>query len=590
VGGGPVKGGVSTNTVLLHDASIQQWLWFQDPVQVYAAWNVESVLSLLETVEREVSTHGLYGAGFVSYEAAPAFDAAFVARPAVTFPLVWFGLFQQPEVISLPLLSKATPIELSWQRSISEAHYRTALDQVKRYIQQGDTYQVNYSFRLRAPMTVAPWDMFRHMIRAQGNGYGAYIETEEWAIASASPELFFQRTGRELISRPMKGTAPRGLWFQDDQAQAQWLRQSEKNQAENLMIVDMVRNDMGQIADIGSVTVPHLFAVEQYPTLWQMTSTVCCTTDASLVDIFRALFPAASITGAPKARTMQIIADLETAPRHIYTGTIGYIKPNGDAQFNVAIRTVLSDRHTHQAEYGVGGGVVWDSEKTSEFQECVTKALILTHYPPDFDLLESLLWTPQDGYFLFEDHLQRLLNSAAYFGRTVDVNDLRQQCNHVAITLSHSPHSHSPHKVRVQVQESGAVRVQAQPLEPFVGRYAIALSPHPINANNPFLYHKTTYRPMYQEAIAAVAPAQDALLWNDRGELTESCIGNLVVEWDGQRVTPPISCGLLPGVYRSYLLEQGKIAERVIRVDDLPHCSRLFLINSVRSLWEISLM
>lgn len=575
------------NSVILHDAQTQQWLRFQRPVQLHVASDSASVLTVLETVEQEVKAQGLYAAGFVAYEAAAAFDSAFVTKPAGNFPLVWFGLYQQPEVITLPTLADPVTPELSWQRSISEADYRAALDQVKDCIRQGETYQVNYSFRLRSPMAISPWDFFLQMIRAQGSGYGAFVETEEWAIASASPELFFQRTGRELISKPMKGTAPRGLWWEDDQAQAKGLRQSEKNQAENLMIVDMVRNDMGQIADIGSVTVPKLFEVEQYPTLWQMTSTVRCTTDATLTEIFRALFPAASITGAPKARTMEIIADMESAPRHIYTGTIGYIRPNGDAQFNVAIRTVLSDRPSSpqppQAEYGVGGGVVWDSEKTSEFQECFTKARILTHCPPDFDLLESLLWTPQDGYFLLEQHLQRLLNSARYFGRQVDIAQLRQDCAALAKTLTPQPH-----KVRVQVPQLGEIQLQAQVLEPLSSPYRLSLAREPVDSGNPFLYHKTTYRRVYEEAIAQ-APTRDVLLWNDRHELTESCIANLVVEWDGELVTPPLSCGLLSGVYRAYLLEQGKISERVIRVEDLPKCSRLFLINSVRGLWEASL-
>lgn len=582
-----MKFGESPNSVILHDAQSQQWLRFREPVQIHCTSDIASVLAVLETVEREVQTHHLYAAGFVAYEASPAFDPALVTNSAGAFPLVWFGLYQQPEIVTLPAIAHPTPPEFTWQRSVSETDYRTALDQVKQYIHQGETYQVNYSFRLRSPLAISPWDFFLQMIRAQGDGYGAFVETEEWAIASASPELFFQRTGRELISKPMKGTAPRGLWWEDDQAQAKALRQSEKNQAENLMIVDMVRNDMGQIADIGSVTVPHLFEVEQYPTLWQMTSTVRCTTDATLTEIFRALFPAASITGAPKARTMQIIADLETAPRHIYTGTIGYIRPNGDAQFNVAIRTVLSDRPPHpqtpQAEYGVGGGVVWDSEKTSEFQECFTKTRILTHCPPDFDLLESLLWTPQDGYFLLEQHLQRLVNSAHYFGRQVDLAQLRQDFAALAKTLTSRPH-----KVRVQVQQSGEIQLQAQSLEPFSTPYRLSLARDPVDSSNPFLYHKTTYRRVYEEAIAH-APTPDVLLWNDRHELTESCIANLVVEWDGELVTPPLASGLLPGVYRAYLLEQGKISERVIRVEDLAQCSRLFLINSVRGLWEVSL-
>jgi para-aminobenzoate synthetase/4-amino-4-deoxychorismate lyase len=330
--------------------------------------------------------------------------------------------------------------------------------------------------------------------------------------------------------------------------------------------------------------VTSLFEVEKYPTLWQMTSTVRCKTKTGMADIFRALFPAASITGAPKVRTMQIIAELENAPRRIYTGTIGFLSPGRKAQFNVAIRTVLVDRLNHTAEYGVGGGIVWDSEKADELQECYTKARILVQSMSDFALLESILWTPQDGYFLLDDHLARLTDSAAYFSRPVDIGAIRKKLNVLASELS----AH-PHKVRLVVSQENEPRLEAHMLFPLPKPYRIRIAKTPINSRDPFLYHKTTHRRIYEQVLVESHGCDDVLLWNERKEVTESSIANVVVEMDGRLLIPPVHCGLLPGTYRSLLLEQGKVTEEIINVQDLTKCSRIWLVNSVRGMWEVSL-
>jgi para-aminobenzoate synthetase/4-amino-4-deoxychorismate lyase len=573
------------NSVVLHDVRNQQWLLFRRPVRIHAAHSLESVQSVLRTVEDQVKDNRLHAAGFVAYEAAPAFDPAFVVKSPDTFPLAWFGVYQEPEQIAFPGMPKVFPEDIPWQLSVSESEYRSSIDKIKKYIRAGDTYQVNYSFRLRAPFCADPWRLFVRMIHAQGYGYGAFVNTEDWTICSASPELFFQREDRRLTSRPMKGTVSRGLRQTDDLEKAAWLQDSKKNRAENAMIVDMVRNDMGRVADIGSVQVTDLFAAEKYPTLWQMTSTVQCTTDVGVTGILRAMFPAASITGAPKARTMQIIAELENAPRRIYTGTIGFLSPQHSAQFNVAIRTVLLDRRNNLAEYGVGGGIVWDSKKGDELQECYTKARVLTHTTPDFALLETILWTPEDGYYLLDYHLDRIADSAAYFSRPIDIPTIRRKLAALERQLPSGRH-----RIRLLVPRENEPVLEPHLLTPSPQPYRVHLAKRPVRSSDPFLYHKTTHRQVYEQAMAESRGSHDVLLWNEKNEVTESCIANVVVEMDGKLLTPPVTCGLLPGVYRSLLLEQDAIREQTIRVADLHRCSRIFLINSVRRMWEISLV
>jgi para-aminobenzoate synthetase / 4-amino-4-deoxychorismate lyase len=574
--------------IILHDARRRQWLRFAEPVEVVEARSREEVLPQLRRVERLVQEHRLFAAGFISYEAAPAFDPALHVREESGFPLLWFGLYPRADVIEPPAGSESPSAYQvgEWSPTVVEEDYHATLAQIKGHIARGDTYQVNYTFRLLASFAGDPWALFRDLVRAQEADYPAFVDTGRWAICSASPELFFRLDGSHLVTRPMKGTAPRGRTLAEDEAQARWLYNSEKNRAENVMIVDMLRNDMGRIAEVGTVQVPRLFEVERYPTVWQMTSTVTAATGASIYEIMTALFPCASITGAPKPRTMQIIAALEATPRCIYTGTIGFIAPDRVAQFNVAIRTVLVGRERGRAEYGVGGGIVWDSDAAEEYAECRVKARVLSEKPVAFALLESLLWEPGEGYFLLERHLERLRESAQYFGYPVDIDAVVARLK----TLS-SGLRQGPYKVRLLVARSGEISCEAAHLEAASGAAArVSLATEPVDPSNRFLYHKTTNRRLYERARAGRPEADDVLLWNERGEVTESTIANLVVQVDRDMLTPPVDSGLLPGVFRGWLLDQGLVREQVITREMLRQADRLFLINSVRRWREAVLL
>ena len=567
---------ITAPTVIIHDAQSQTWLDFRNPIALLTAHIPDQVLPLLETLQQQIDQHHLYAAGFLSYEAALAFDPAFSVK-ATPFPLAWFGLYPKPEAIKLPPQSLSHP--LHWTPSIAQPQYQQAFDQVKHYIRQGLTYQVNLSFRLNAQFQQHPWQYFNQL--AQNAQYGAFIETSDWAICCASPELFFRQNNHEIYCRPMKGTVPRGLTHEGDRLLAQWLQNSEKNQAENIMIVDMIRNDLGRIAQLGSVKVTSLFDIEQYPTLWQMTSSVQCQTRATLSQIFQALFPCASITGAPKLRTMQIIAELEETPRKIYTGSIGFIRPNRTSQFNVAIRTVLINKNDKTAEYGVGGGIVWDSQAGDEFEECRTKAKILSAQKPKFSLLETLLWTPEKDYFLLDLHLKRLTTSAQYFAFPIDQSTVQNYLIAIAQTLPPQPQ-----KVRLLLSPQGTLTHESTLLAQTHQPLQVCLALSPINSTNILLYHKTSDRQIYTQAQQQCPSYDDVILWNENGELTEFCTGNLVVELDGQWYTPPIECGLLAGTFRAWLLDQKILQERIIRVKELENCSHVFLVNSLRQKQE----
>ena len=571
------------NSVVFYDAISKKWLLYHNPLRIYVTYDLKSVLNVLSAVEDDVKDNGLYASGFVSYEASPAFDPALVAQSQGDFPLLWFGIYRQPEQITFPSFTEKYSDSIDWKPSVSENEYSILFNRIKDYIRSGDTYQVNYSFRLQASFFKNPWNFFVQMIHAQGYGYGAFVHTKDWAVCSSSPELFFALEGEHLISKPMKGTVQRGLGQDDDLEKAAWLIDSEKNKAENVMIVDMVRNDISRLTDVSSVGVSGLFDIEKHPTLWHLTSTVHCKTRARITDIFRALFPAASITGAPKVRTTQIIAELENSPRKIYTGTIGSISPGRNAQFNVAIRTVLVDKKNKTAEYGVGGGIVWDSENIDELQECYTKAKILVQPMPAFALLETILWTPEEGYSLLDAHLKRLVDSAEYFSRSVNIEAILEMMKKLETRLSSMPH-----KIRLIVPQEGEPILEFHLLTNLPQPYRIAIAKRPVDSQDHFLYHKTTYRRVYEKALAELPGYDDALLWNEREELTESCFANVVVNINGRFLTPPLHSGMLQGIYRSLLIRQGKIKEEIISLQDLDHCLGIHLINSVRGMWEVS--
>lgn len=569
-----------------------RWLHFQCPERVLTAHRVEEVMPLL----REAEASGLYAAGWIAYEAAPAFDPALKTRPFDGFPLLQLGLFPAPAVLDGIEHPGAAPPGYSigaLRPSVSREAYRDAIARIRERIAEGATYQVNYTYRLNARFDGDPWGFFCELVNGQKTEHAAFIETEKYAVCSASPELFFSFDNGRIVSRPMKGTARRGRTLEEDLRQAEALQRSAKDRAENIMIVDMIRNDIGRVAEPGSVETRSTFDVEKYPTLWQMTSTVegkfktedrrrRPDSEFKITRIMQALFPCASITGAPKAKTMEIIRELETTPRGIYTGAIGFITSRGEAAFNVAIRTAVIDRASGELEYGVGGGIVWDSEADAEYEETLTKARILTEPRPAFRLLETMLREPGGGIFLLDEHLERLTRSAAYFDIPLDLHAVQQALEEKCRTCAGAAE-----RIRLLVAANGEMDVQAVPVsaDRSAAPLRITLAKEPVDSHDIFLFHKTTHRAVYENARSAFPDADDVILFNERGEVTEGTIANLVIRREDRLITPPVACGLLAGTFRAHLLRSGEIEEGIITVAELNTAEEIHLINSVRK-WQ----
>jgi para-aminobenzoate synthetase/4-amino-4-deoxychorismate lyase len=567
---------------------------FVDQIGSVTARSLDEVEGAVVAIER-AAVAGLWAVGYIGYEAAPAFDPSLMVRSRGTgfhaeLPLLWFGLY---ETRLLNPISDSGPgkYELSeWRPVDSRASYERAVQQIRDFIIAGDTYQANLTTRLRARFTGDPIAFYHDLAAAQSGGYGTYLDTGRYQIASASPELFFDRyptrSGPDrLITRPMKGTVARGRWAAEDVTRHRWLAESEKDRAENLIIVDLLRNDVGRVANFGTVAVVEPFTIERFDTVWQMTSTIQGNVDSQLPlwDVLRALFPCGSITGAPKVRTMEILRDLESEPRGVYTGAIGFVAPAAAsgprASFSVGIRTVVIDGDTGEAEYGIGGGVTYDSDPAAEYEEAILKARILTYGTSDFELLETLRWNPVTGWFWMDHHLDRLEASADYFGIPVDRGAVEQR-------LAGAVEGGGESRVRLTIDRSGAVRIEVHALvEGDERSVALAIDHEPVDTSSPFLFHKTTRRDVYDERIDRHPHADDVLLLNQNGELTESTIANVAVKLAGTWYTPPVDSGCLPGVYRRTLLEEGKLAERVIPLSALDDCEGIAVINSVR-LWR----
>jgi para-aminobenzoate synthetase/4-amino-4-deoxychorismate lyase len=528
-------------------------------VTTKTAQKIEDVISVLEFAEREARA-GFYVAVMLSYEAAPAFDPAFVTHPPSDFPLAWASVCADTKSDELRSYSSS-----AWTPLVTRDEYDESVSRIRELIADGDTYQVNYTFPLTSSFNGNAFAWYRDLCLAQGAQYSAYLDLDRYQVLCLSPELFFERRGNHVITRPMKGTVRRGRWPAEDRELAEWLQHSAKDRAENVMIVDLLRNDLGKVSIPGSVHVTSLFDLERFETVWQMTSTVESTLceGTTLIDLMRALFPCGSITGAPKIRTMQIIRELERFPRGAYTGTIGFLKPGGDCVFNVAIRTVVIDTESEMATFGVGGGVTIDSTAEREYEECLVKSRFLREQPVEFQLFESILL--EDGeYFLLHEHLERLRDSAAYFGFETRINaDLER----IAIE-----NPRGSFKVRLMLWKDGRSEIKITPLELLGEVKQVTLAAEPVDSSDRFLFHKTTRR----------RGGDDVIFWNERGEVTESSIANLVVPIDGDLWTPPIECGLLPGVFRNHLLARGEIKERVITIAEFQDAHEFFLINSIR--------
>ena len=558
--------------------NVQQRVCFANPVEIIEAWSLEEVRPALRAVQRATSA-GLFAAGFLSYEAATAFDCALSVREGAKTPLLWFGIFQGATPNDDSEASGAFDVT-DWTASVERSVYERNVASAREAIARGDSYQINYTFRMHARFDGDAYAFYNQLATNQGgSSYCAYLNTGRFQILTASPELFFRTRGRQIITRPMKGTVQRGRWLEEDEALSEWLASSEKNRAENIMITDLLRNDLGRIAETGSVLVRELCRVERYPTVFQMTSTIYAELreSVSLEDIFVALFPCGSVTGAPKISTSRIIASLEDSPRNIYCGSVGFIKPHGEAVFNVAIRTVLIDAKMGVAEYGTGGGITWDSTAEGEFAEAHTKAALLRMESPEFELLETLR-LERGVYHLLERHLRRLEQSARRLDFAAPAEIARRSLEtHAGVFPDET------RRVRLLVSRKGEARVESVPLEDLpAGVLWVTLASEPVLSSDLFLYHKTTRREVYDRRRADDADAFDVLLWNEEGEITEFTTGNLVAEINGELWTPPRECGLLAGTLRAELLDSGEIRERVITRKQLLRCSRLWLINGVR--------
>jgi len=573
---------LKNDEVVLFLPQEKKWLHFTKPCKVFCVYEYDQVQPVLHSIDYLLEQKNAYAAGFISYEAAPAFDPALKVKKSSRVPLLWFGIYTWCEKVSLPKQIADDPV-LEWKTEINEPAYCTALHHIKKYIESGETYQVNYSYRMQASLQKDPWNFFLSRVFHAKAPYAAYIQTADFSVCSLSPELFFSRNGRDILFKPMKGTAPRAGEYSADLKQADWLRHSEKNRAENVMIVDMIRHDIGRVATPGSIEVPTLFEVEKYPTVWQMTSTVTAQTTVSMTDLWTAVFPAASITGAPKCHTMEIIAQLEETPRGIYTGSIGYMAPKGHAQFNVAIRTVMIDHETSLAEYGTGGGIVWDSDADEEYREAKTKTLMLTDSTPSFQLLESILWTRENGFSLLDYHLKRLVETGDYFDYPIFLKKIHASLNEAVSSLEDASC-----KIRLLVNAAGDVSVESSRIEScfFRTKPRVRLAGKPVNTQTPFIYHKTDHRALYEEQLACHPRMDDVILWNERDEITESCYSNIALEMKGILYTPPVTCGLLAGTYRQWMLDQKSLQERVLHRDDLARADKIMLMNSVRGLRE----
>lgn len=602
---------------------------FMAPLRLCVAHQAAEIPGLFAEIERALAA-GLSAAGFFSYECGIAFEPkAGMRAPRAGMPLAWFGIYDREYVFdhqSGEFVDGAPPgLEavsgddaavssgqaagcafdaLESEFGIAESDYAGRIAAIHDFIRAGDVYQLNFTapFRVHAPGSAAA--LYAGLRMRQPAAYGAFLHWQQGRrVLSFSPELFFRIDGdggaRRITTRPMKGTARRGRTTGEDRAIAEWLRSDVKNRSENLMIVDLVRNDLGRVARFGTVRAEKLFAVERLPTLWQMTSTITAELrgDAGFEELFRALFPCGSITGAPKVRAMQLIGELEEEPRGVYTGAIGFFSPR-QTVFNVAIRTLELEGEV--GTMGVGSGIVIDSDPAAEYRECLLKAQFLTQsaLPEKFSLIETMLW--EEGYPLLDLHLDRLADSADYFDFF---------CDRAAVKAALEAYAggfveHNPRRVRLLLDSTGELRITDEVLALRTGAALIAGKPatdrvgrvrmaaERTDPADRFLFHKTTQRPLYARAFdgALRDGFDDVLFLNARGEVTEGAISTVFVEKEGRWFTPPIECGLLPGVYRRYLLDlRPEIEERVLRESDLRTADAIYIANAVRGLRRVTI-
>lgn len=555
---------------------------FTQAKQVLRADRIEEVISVLETVEH-YQKQGFYVVGYVSYEASAAFDTHMTVHQQRlgSEALAYFTVHEDCERLPIPIDYQQIDMPTTWQTLTTQEQYEKAIQSIHDDIRQGNTYQVNYTVQLTT--TLNPTDslaIYNRMVVEQGASFNAYICHDDVAIISASPELFFKKEGQLLTTRPMKGTTKRGPNTWQDAYEKKWLANDAKNRSENMMIVDLLRNDMGKICQTGTVKVAKLCEVEQYSTVWQMTSTIegQLVENISLVNLFEALYPCGSITGAPKLSTMSIINRLEPKPRGVYCGTVGICLPDDRTIFNVAIRTI--QLFGDKAVYGVGGGITWDSRWQSEFEEVAQKAAVLYRRKTVFDVLTTAKVTNGEILYLSE-HLKRLEESCYYFAYPFDRSVIEQGLQEILGDLTPL----QDYRLQIKIAKSGEVTLDCQVLSELPEHFLHAdlkLQIHDTK-QSPFTYFKTTHRPHL------TIGEHEVIYYNASNELLETSIGNLILVINGEWLTPEKSLGILPGIYRQHLLETGQVREAKLTLDDLVRAEAIYGCNSVRGLYHLSL-
>ena len=562
------------------------WRLYEHPREVIAISDAAAFSNSLLRIEEHISTGG-EAAGLLHYEAGYAMEP--ILSPLLskqTGTLLWFGLYGNASVfdeIYFPASEPGDEIE-SLAAAMTRNQYFEKLDEIRELIAAGEVYQINFTHPVHFHLRGSAWRLFVDLCRRHPVPYASFINTGDQQIVSLSPELFFRIENGHITVKPMKGTAPRGFTLADDDQRGKELAVSEKNRAENVMIVDLMRNDLSRICRAGTVKATRLFKVERFPSVWQMTSTI----EGELVDrctiedIFRALFPSGSVTGAPKIRAMQHIARLEMSERGVYTGAIGYFAPS-EAHFSVPIRTAVV--HEGEGIMGVGSGITHDSSPAGEWEECEWKIAFLTRSVPEFELLETLIW---DGeYRLLDEHLERMKASAVYFRFEFDEHKVRGALRDLAARMGSAAQ-----RVRVTTTRDGNIRIERRELS--ANRFGrVRISNAQVSSKDHFLYHKTTHRDVYDRELAAALSAEcdDALFFNEREELTEGAIHNVFIVKDGVWKTPPIQCGLLPGTYRrQFLRECHDVREEILTLDDLMRAEKIYLCNSVRGMQSVELV
>ena len=567
---------------------------FTGPKKIICCDKIDKIKTCLDDIQMWVDK-GYFAAGFISYEAASAFEETLHRKYMDGFPLLWFGIYRAPIIYDHRRVrftddSPGSDYTLSdIDLNISRQEYMGAISEIKSYIESGHTYQVNYTYKLNFGFSGSVSDLYLALRRNQSVSYSALIGFGNRRIISLSPELFFRKKGRSIQVKPMKGTAMRGRYLSEDRAREKELNSCLKNRSENIMIVDLLRNDLGRISEIGTVNTKNLFDVESYESLLQMTSTVEGKLDKeiSLYELLKAIFPSGSVTGAPKISTMDIIGKLEKEPRHIYTGGIGFISPRKEAVFNVAIRTLVLDTAKNRGEMGVGSGIVYDSDPGKEYDECRLKAEFLEAENKDFQLIETMLWQNDKGFPLLGLHLQRLAESAEYF-------KFEYKEKHICAKLkteSRDFRADKDYRVRLLLYRTGDARITHSLLGPDIYDKYIAISGVRTSSSDPYLFHKTTKRRIYDEAFKQCRECglYDMIFCNEKGQVTEGAISNIFIKKGSIYYTPPLECGVLNGVYRRYMIRNDilRVKEKILYADDIISSQEIILTNAVRGMAKV---